>query len=283
MKLSVVIINYKTPKQLLECIASVKATAPEVDDIVVIDNRSEDESVDLLRKTYPEVRVVASSLNGGFAMAANWGINLARYETVLLLNPDIIVEKDAIQNLYKKLHSEKSIAIAAPKLLNFDKTLQFSVSRFHRFFTPLFRRTFFGKTSFGKKELDRFEMKSWNHENFQDIDWAIGAALMMKRDIVTSVGLMDSRFFLYFEDVDLCRRVWEAGYRVVYVPSSVMLHEHKRLSAYQSGLKSVMNKVTRIHIHSWIQYYLKNKGKLKVDKGTPRGNTNSGPSNATSL
>lgn len=271
MKLSIILINYKTPKQLLECIESIYATTKGIDDIIVVDNNSQDESISQIRKKYPEIRIVASRLNGGFAMAANWGINLARNDTVLLLNPDIIVKEDAIEVLYKKLYSNPDIAIVAPKLLNLDGSLQFSCSKFHKLLTPVYRRTSLGKTSFGRKEVERFEMKNWDHNVECDIDWAIGAALMMKRKYVEKIGLMDSRYFLYFEDVDLCRRVWEAGFRVVYVPKAVMLHEHKRLSAYQSGVKSIMNRVTRIHIYSWVQYLLKFKGKLKVKKGTPSG------------
>ena len=272
MKLSVVLINYKTPDQLIGCIESIYATANGIDDVIVVDNDSQDESIELVQKKFPEVRIVASKLNGGFAMAANWGVSLARYDTVLILNPDIVVREGAIQKLYDRLHSSADIAIVAPKLLNLDETLQYSCSKFHKFMTPVYRRTALGKTSFGKKELERFEMRSWDHNNEQDIDWAIGAALMMKRKIVERVGLMDSRFFLYFEDVDLCRRVWEAGYRVVYVPDAVMLHEHKRLSANQAGLKSLRNRITRIHLGSWIQYVLKNKGKLHVHKGSVSGN-----------
>lgn len=271
MKLSIVLINYKTPKQLLECVESIYATTKGIDDIIVVDNNSQDESKTVIRKKFPEIRVVASKLNGGFAMAANWGINLARHDAVLLLNPDIVVKGDAIEVLFKKLYSNPDIAIVAPKLLNLDGSLQFSCSKFHKLFTPVFRRTSLGKTGLGRREVERFEMKNWDHNVERDIDWAIGAALMMKRKYIEKIGLMDSRYFLYFEDVDLCRRVWEAGFRVVYVPQAVMLHEHKRLSAYQSGVKSIMNRVTRIHIYSWVQYLLKFKGKLKVEKGTPSG------------
>ncbi len=266
MDVSIILVNYKTPKQLCECIESIYANTENVDDIIVVDNDSRDESIQLVREKYPNVRTVASKHNGGFAMAANWGMNLARHETVLLLNPDIIVEGNAIATLYQKLHASKDIAIVAPKLLNFDRSLQYSIAKFPKFFTPLYRRTLFGRLSFGKKELQRFEMKDVDHDREQDVDWAIGAALMMKRDIVMALGCMDSRYFLYFEDVDLCRRAWEAGYRVRYIPEAIMLHEHKRLSADQSGLKSIVNRVTRIHIYSWIQYFFKFKGKLRVAK-----------------
>lgn len=267
MKLSVVIINFKTPKQLCECIESIYATTKDIDDIIVVDNHSEDDSVRVVREKFPEIRTIASHVNGGFAMAANWGIRIAQHETILILNPDIIVKEGAIRTLYDKLHSEENIGIVAPKLLNFDGTLQYSCSKFHKLLTPVYRRTVLGRTRMGKKELSRFEMTDWDHNDERDVDWAIGAALMLKRDIVEKVGLMDSRFFLYFEDVDLCRRVWEAGYRVVYVPSAVMLHEHKRLSAYQAGVKSIFNRVTRIHIYSWLQYFWKHRGKLRVKTG----------------
>ena len=257
MQLSIVLVNYKTPKQLCECIDTIYKSYKEADDIIVIDNDSQDESIDLVRKTFPEVRVVASRLNGGFAMAANWGFNLARHDTILLLNPDILVQNNAIQKLYDALHSDSSIGIVASKLLNFDGTLQYSCFRFHKFMTPFYRRTVLGKWGPGKKELARFEMTDWDHNDQRDIDWALGGSLMIKREVLEKIGLMDDRYFLYFEDVDLCRTVWENGYRVVYVPDAIMMHEHQRLSAHHTGLKSLFNRVTRIHIRSWMKYWWK--------------------------
>ena len=139
------------------------------------------------------------------------------------------------------------------------------VNEYYRLLTPLYRRTPFGGTGPGKKELARFEMADWDHAKQSDVGWVIGAAMMMKRSVLNEIGLMDERFFLYYEDVDLCRRVWESGRRVTYVARAVMNHEHQRLSAFHVGFKSLFNYMTRVHVKSWIKYWLKYKGKLAVD------------------
>ena len=194
----------------------------------------------------------------------NWGINYAKHDTILILNPDIEVLDGAVQKMFDVLYSDAKIGIVAPKLLNLDGTLQYSCAEYYRLMTPLYRRTPLGNTSFGQKELRRFQMIDWDHNQQRDIGWAIGAALMVKRELIDRIGQLDERFFLYYEDVDFCRRAWNAGYRVVYVPEANLKHEHKRLSALHAGFTSLFNTVTRIHMHSWLKYLWKYHGSLDV-------------------
>ncbi|MFC1640745.1 glycosyltransferase family 2 protein [Patescibacteria group bacterium] len=264
MKLSVIIVNYKTPDKLDKCISSLKKCNPEIDDVIIIDNDSGDESLDVVRKKFPDAKIVASRINGGLARAINWGFNYAKYDTILSLNPDVIVTENAIQKLYDHLEKEDGIGLIAPKLLNEDGSLQYSCYEYYRFMTPFYRRTTLGKLSFAKKELERFEMREWDHDSPRDVGWAIGAVFMTRRDTIKKIGPMDERYFLYFEDVDLCRRLWESGYRVVYYPEAEMYHELKRESYMNSGISSFFNNLTRIHFQSWMKYLVKNRGKLDV-------------------
>lgn len=265
MKISVILINYKTPKLLVRCIESIRTTHPEIDDIIVVDNNSQDESVETIQSRYPDIKIIASPTNPGFATAANWGMNYGKYDTFLILNPDISVENRSIEKLYQALWSDASIGLVAPKLLNPDRSLQYSCLEFQKFMTPIYRRTRLGEREVGKRELERFQMKQWDHNDQREVGWAIGAALMIKKEVVDKIGPMDERFFLYYEDMDYCRRVWEAGYKVVYVADAVMLHEHQRLSALHTGFRSFFsNKMTRIHIKSWLKYLWKYRGQLTV-------------------
>jgi len=264
MDISVVIVNYKTPKLLIQCLESLFHWNPTIHDVIVVDNNSQDKSITEVREKFPTVKTVASTTNAGYAVGVNWGMNYAKHDTILILNPDVEVLEGSVQRMYDVLYSEKNIGIVAPKLLNLDGSLQYSCLEFYHLMTPLYRRTPLGETPFGRKELNRFQMIEWDHNQMRDIGWAIGAALMIKRELVDKIGELDERFFLYYEDVDFCRRAWNAGYRVVYVPDAILKHEHKRLSALHAGFSSLFNAVTRIHMHSWLKYLWKYRGQLAV-------------------
>ena len=97
----------------------------------------------------------------------------------------------------------------------------------------------------------------------KEVDWVVGAAMMINREAMQKIGMFDERFFFYVEDVDLCRRMWEGGWKVVYYPESKMTHFHTRESADKKGFLSIFNKMTRIHIQSGIKYFWKYRGRKK--------------------
>ena len=103
-------------------------------------------------------------------------------------------------------------------------------------------------------------MMDWDHRSNQPVDWLLGACLMVRKSAISQVGLMDERFFLYFEDVDWCRRFWQNGYQIYYVADAEMIHYHQRLSAEYQGLRSLFSSLTRIHIASWLKYMAKYMG-----------------------
>jgi len=148
--------------------------------------------------------------------------------------------------------------LLGPQLLNFNGTIQESCFRFHKPLTIVCRRTLLGRTSWGKKELARFAMEDFDRQSDKEVDWLLGAALMLRRQALNDVGPMDERFFLYFEDTDWCRRFWDKGWGVVYWPSAKMHHYHGRSSKRTSGVADLFfNKYTWIHISSAIKYFWK--------------------------
>jgi hypothetical protein len=133
--------------------------------------------------------------------------------------------------------------------------------------TVIYRRTFLGKTGPGKKELARFSMKDRVGQGAGAVDWVLGAAMLVRRAAVKEVGLMDERFFMYFEDTDWCRRFWEKGWSVIYLPEATMHHYHGRLSRKTGGLADLFfNKYTWIHISSAVKYFWKWRDKRSTIK-----------------
>jgi hypothetical protein len=123
------------------------------------------------------------------------------------------------------------------------------------------RRTFLGKTAWGKRELDWFLMMDTNEHDVQDVDGLIGAALLIRADAMQQIGHFDERFFMYFEDVDLCRRAWESGWRVCYAPVAKFVHYHQRESRIKWPWEVLTNRTSRAHLASAVHYFRKYHGK----------------------
>lgn len=262
MDLSIVILNYKTRGLLKQCLKGLRLNhIPFSYEVIVVDNNSHDGTAAMMRSEFPDVTLIASSVNGGFAAGMNLGIRQSSGRYVLLLNPDIAVLSNAIAEMYDFLERHPRVGLAGPKLVNPDGTIQTSCRKFPTFWTILFRRSPLGKLPFAHRRLRAFLMLDWDHRDNRPVDWLLGACLMVRRTAMESVGLLDERFFLYFEDVDWCRRFWDAGYEVYYLgAASEIVHYHRRLSAESPGLKGIFSYATRLHIVSGLKYFTKYSG-----------------------
>jgi hypothetical protein len=125
---------------------------------------------------------------------------------------------------------------------------------------PILRRTPLGRLPWGKKMVERFLMKDVSHDNIMEVDWLMGSALFTRSEGLQKVGIFDERFFMYFEDTDLCWRFWEAGYKVIYNPEAVMVHYHRRASADGSIFQQLRSPLTWRHIESAYKFFRKHSG-----------------------
>ncbi|MFC1617941.1 glycosyltransferase family 2 protein [Patescibacteria group bacterium] len=264
MDLSVIIVNHKTAHLLEQCINTIVAKYPElVGNFVIVDNTPTPKTSAHIKKIFPKERYIPSRKNVGFAKAINWGITNTSTKYILTVNTDVIIRDDAISKLYDYLDTHRDVAMVAPQLIYKDGTIQDSCCRFYSPKIMVYRRTFLGKFDRPKKALADHVMEDYDHKSTKDVDWVVGAAMMIRRQAIDDIGLMDERYFLYLEDVDWCRRFWENGWRVVYYPEAKMTHYHARESAEQYGFLSIFNKLTRIHIKSGIKYFWKYRGRKK--------------------
>ncbi|MBU2037235.1 glycosyltransferase family 2 protein [Patescibacteria group bacterium] len=259
MKLSIIITHYKTPELLNLCLKSVKEAVCGLEhEILVLDSEAQDETEEMIKSHWPNVRFFPFKKNTGYAKIVNIGLREATGEYRLILNADILAEKESLKKMIDYLAANHKIGLLGPQLLNFNGTIQESCFRLYRLWTIICRRTLLGRTKWGEKELARFTMKDFDRQSIREVDSLMGAALMVRRQALEEVGLMDERFFLYFEDTDWCRRFLAKGWRVVYLPEAKMHHYHGRLSKKTSGLADLFfNKYTWIHIASAIKYFWK--------------------------
>lgn len=262
MDYSIVLLNYKSKGLLRQCIKGILAVAHRrTYEIIVVDNASHDGTPEMIAKEFPEARCIVSPINSGFGPGNNIGIRGALGKYIVIMNPDVVVLDDGLDRLADYMDAHPRVGIMAPQLVNPDRSIQYSCYQFPTPMIPVYRRTPFGKLAAGKRAVRAYLMQDWDHASEREVDWVLGACMVMRREMLDQIGLFDDQFFLYFEDTDLARRAWGAGWRVVYNPAVQFVHYHKRES---SGgiIKALRNKVTRIHIQSGIKYFRKYWGEL---------------------
>jgi len=254
MDISIIIVNYKSKDKLIACLDSIaKTNFGGVNyETIVVDNNSGDDLVDL---NYSNLKIVVSSDNLGMGAGNNLGIKNSSGEYILISNPDIIFEPDTILKLYNYFKADKTIGLIGPKLINPDGSLQYSCICFPKLYIPLLRRTGIG--SFFSSTLDHYLMKHTDHNQIQKVDWLLGACFMVRRSEIKD-KLFDERYFMYFEDVDLCRQINNRGQQVIYYPVVKVIHNHARQSAGLPWYKALFkDKIAREHLKSAFRYFHK--------------------------
>lgn len=211
---------------LRDCLQSVASACEGIThETLLIDNGSTDESVAMVRRDFPQVRLKANATNTGFTRANNQGLRAARGRYLALLNNDTICHAGAFTALVRELEATPDAGIAAPKLLNSDGTRQFSFRSFPGFQQALFSRESLLTRIFPDNPYSTKYLKADDPGDApQDVDWVSGACFVIRRDLYEKIGGLDESFFMYSEDVDYCMRCWEAGYRVIYRPAGVVTH-----------------------------------------------------------
>jgi len=226
MDLASVIVHYKSPERLRECLRALPAAAAGLEhEIWVIDNDSGDERPAFLAAEFPDVRLIANRDNVGYARAVNQGIAASTAPFVAVMNPDCALAPDALATLVAALRADAGLAIAGPRILNPDGSLEYSARAFPDHLTFLFNRYSLLTRMFPDNPFSRrYLLTDWDHASARDVDWLSGACLVARRAAIAKVGGMDERFFMFNEDVDWCRRMKLAGWRVRYVPEAVAVH-----------------------------------------------------------
>ncbi|MFH1047849.1 MAG: glycosyltransferase family 2 protein [Patescibacteria group bacterium] len=258
MDVSIVILNYKSKGLVAQCIKTIELSASTCSyEIIVVDNASGDGIGAMLEARFPRVRFIAAGDNRGYASGNNLGIRAASGKYVLIMNPDITPHEGSIDALVKYMNQNPTIGVCGPKLLKPNGQIDESCYRFHNVLTPIYRRTPLGRLQAGQQENGRYVMQDFDRQQTRDVDWLLGAVLMVRRSALDRVGLLDEKYFLYFEDTDWCRRFWAAGWRVSYFIGSTMVHCHERASAKTSLLLSPLNRAARTHVRSCVYYFRK--------------------------
>jgi N-acetylglucosaminyl-diphospho-decaprenol L-rhamnosyltransferase len=222
---SVVIVNYRTDELLAECLESLGKAGQSLRlEVVVVDNGGT-LAAGAFRERFPTARLLANAENLGFARAANQGIGLARGRHVLCLNPDTIVHEGALAAMVGYLDAHPAVGAAGARLLESDGSLQYSCRRFPGYLTIFFGRyALLTRLLPGNAASRDYLYLDWDHRSVREVDWVSGACLIVRREVLAAVGGFDEAYFLFVEDMDWCRRIRDAGWRIVYLPDAVVTH-----------------------------------------------------------
>ncbi len=268
-----VTVNYKMRDKVLAMLRSLyRDTAGSgcIVQPVIVDNASGDGIAGAIKQEFAEVHpqpiVLDAGANVGFGRGNNLALRQFPASYYLIANPDLLFLGDqprTIERLRAFMETQPEIGIVAPRLQRPDGSTQPSCMRFPSFFDqPIHRLELHHRYRWARRRVERLHMEDVDHGSTRPIDWATGAALFVRGSWLQDVGYFDERYFMYYEDCDLCRTFWSRGWPVYFKGDVVVQHGHERSSAKVPGLKSVvLNPLTRVHLTSLVQYTWKWKGK----------------------
>jgi N-acetylglucosaminyl-diphospho-decaprenol L-rhamnosyltransferase len=247
--LSVIIVTHNHAPFIGRCLAAV---VPEVErlggEVLLVDNRSSDDSAAIARR-YPTVQLLINRTRRGFSANNNLGMALAKGRYILLLNPDTEVQPGALATLLTFMDEHPNVGLCGAQLLFPDGTVQPSPRRFPNLGSVIARRTplrhFLRQSSLNQHHL----MLDADHTQIRPVDWLLGACLLIRREILTTVGPLDEGYFLYVEDIDWARRIHAAHWQVYYVPTAQIIHHHLAVSD-----KKLLSRHMGFHVASMIRY-----------------------------
>lgn len=232
MKFSVVVVNYQSWPHTLRCVEALLATGYESFEVVVVDNEGGPAP-----KLPPRTRLIRNPENLGFAHACNQGIAATGGEYVVLINPDTLVEKDFFDDFEAFFAANPGTGIAGPRVIDADGETQLSARKELSFVSGLLGRTSLLTRLLPKSTMVKDMFPAAGELGAStEVDWVSGACMVVRRRTLEEIGVLDERFFMYFEDADLCRRSREAGWSVYYLPRLEVLHltgasSHSKLTA----------------------------------------------------
>jgi GT2 family glycosyltransferase len=228
MRLAVVIINYRTPALVIDCL---KSLAPQIDDrcdtVVVVDNASGDDSLTVLQSAIDShawhswVQIIASPVNGGFSAGNNLGIKAIAAEAYLLLNSDTLVRPGAIASFLEAIAAYPEVGLFSPRLEWSDGTPQISCFHYH---SPISELIDAAATSLVTQLLQPYNVPLPVSDTAMEPDWTSFACVLIRRAVIEQIGLMDEGYFMYFDDVDYCRQVKQAGWHIRHIPQARVVH-----------------------------------------------------------
>lgn len=251
MDVSIVIVSHNVANFLNECLMSIRKETTCKYEVIVVDNNSKDNSVDIVKAAHPEIKLIQNQSNIGFAKANNKAFRLANGRYIFMLNPDTMVLEKAIDKLVQFMDDNPEAGVCGPKNLNPDLSLQPNCHHFPTLSMVLVEclqlRRFFPKNRFFGRE----HMNYWSYDEVKEVDWITGCSLMFRKEILDKVGFLDENYFMYSEDCDFCYRLKKEKLKTIFYPYASLVH--------YGGQSSLLHNYQKVHSKTITRYLFKSR------------------------
>ncbi|HMS66025.1 MAG TPA: glycosyltransferase family 2 protein [Ignavibacteria bacterium] len=243
IELSIVIVTWNSEQEISGCINSIIENTASINfEIIVIDNDSNDKTAEVL-KSFDKIKscdlkLIFNSNNFGYTKACNQGIEIAMGENIFLLNPDTQFTLNCAELLMKKLNEDAGTGGIAPQLLNEDLTIQKSCRTFPRYFDIFCEMTLLSRIFPDSELLSNWKMNYFSHNEERSVEQPMAAALMIKKKVLDEVKNFDDRYSMFFNDVDLCKKIRDKGYTILFFPEARIIHQ-KGVSIYKDRVRMI--------------------------------------------
>jgi len=255
MDLSIIIVSWNVKNLLRKCLESIYRETKNLKfEVFVVDNYSQDKTVEMIKTDFPRVNLIANQENAGFAQANNQAIHQAKGDFILLLNPDTEILENALEKMVDFMKSHSDAGVAGCQFLNSDKSLQPSVRRFPTFSSMSLIMLKLHRLFPKSNPIKYYLANDFNYSKTQEVDQVMGAFFMIKYEVIKKVGLLDKNFYIWFEEVDYCQRAKKNGWKIYYTPEAKIIHRFAQSFQQVTGLRKQL-----IFNHSLIYYFKKHK------------------------
>lgn len=251
--LSIIIVAWNVRDLVLDCLASIRDANLEFShEVILVDNGSNDETAETVRRHFPDTRVLALPKNVGFAAGNNRGLAVMEGRYALLLNSDTIVVPGGLEACVHYLNEHPDVGVVGPQLVNPDRTKQNCIHN-----TPTLVSEIFGQSLLRRVMPRRYPSKLVDYDEPIEVEAVLGACLFVRREVVDQVGMIDEDYFFFLEETDWCHRIRARGWRVFHLPHAFVIH------LYGEATKKKMPLRTRIEYYrSLYIFFKKNRGRL---------------------
>jgi len=251
--LTISIVSYNSFDFLKECLESILKNPPSVDyEVIVVDNASIDGTSEYIKKNYSGIKLISNTRNTGFAAANNIAVKKTNSKHVLLMNSDCRVYEKSLDNLVGFMEKNPTVGIAGPKIINSDGTIQLSCRKFPSIFNAALHTILgdvFPQNPFSKS----YKLAGVSRDRPFKVDWVSGSCMIIRREALNETGLLDERYFMYVEDLDICYRMWQKNWEVYYCPDAKIMH-HIAGSSGSGKIKSSFRMQRSVFHFFWKNY-----------------------------
>lgn len=251
MDISIIVVNWNVKELLRSCVQSLLAACQAVSgltaEIIVVDSASADGSVEMIRQEFPQVKLVASPQNLGYARGNNLGSQVAQGRYLFWLNPDTVAQPDSLGQLVRYMDTHPAVGVVGPQLLWPEGTIQSSRRRLPTLGTLFWESTLLGQWFPQNRFIQYYHLVDQPADQVQVVEWVVGAALFIRRETWNQVGPLDEGLFMYFEETDWCRRCLQAGWEIHYLPAAKIIHYEGKSSEQVVAARAVRFQRSKLH------------------------------------